>query len=58
MPNRAHVKTLGQLSSRIGERVELQVPDDMLAHVDARAAAEGVPLAEMLRRLIAAALDA
>lgn len=51
-------KPRGRGRPRIGERVELQVPDDMLAQVDARACAEGVPRAEMLRRLIAAALDA
>lgn len=50
--------TRGRGRPRIGERVELQVPDDMLAQIDARATAEGVPRAEMLRRLLAAALDA
>ncbi len=41
---------------RIGERVSVRLPDEMLAQLDARAAAAGVTRAEALRTLLRRAL--
>lgn len=40
----------------VGTKVETRLPDDLLARVDERAEVEGVARAEMIRRLVAAAL--
>ena len=40
----------------IGPPFQIRLPDDLLAKLDARAAAEGVSRAEMVRRLLAVAL--
>ncbi|PJE97113.1 hypothetical protein CUT44_14115 [Streptomyces carminius] len=40
----------------VGTKVETRLPDDVLAALDERAKAEGIPRAEMIRRLVAASL--
>lgn len=40
----------------VGVRVDVRLPTDVLAEVDAAATDEGVPRAEMLRRLIVSGL--
>jgi hypothetical protein len=42
----------------VGPKIEVRLPQDILDQLDARAQAEGVKRAEMVRRLLAAALTA
>lgn len=42
----------------IGPAINMRFPEEVLAEIDARAEAEGVKRAEMIRRLVRTGLDA
>lgn len=51
------VSARGRGRPPVGKTIEVRLPDTLRAALDAHAKAEGVPVAEAARRLIAGGLD-